>query len=246
MPELMKQDRPLEIEAVTPMGLLLMAVQQGSSMDTIERLAKLQREIVEYDARIAFDQAMQRSQGRMRTIGVDATNPQTHSKYATYAKLDSAIRPIYTSEGLSLSFDTGEAPSVDVVRVMCYVAHSSGHMRTYKVDMPADGKGAKGGDVMTKTHATGAAMSYGMRYLLKMIFNVAISETDDDGNGAKQIPDDEFARHMDYIEAAQDLASLQKAFVAAFKAADAARDTVAAANFVKAKDARKKAINENR
>jgi len=50
--------------------------------------------------------------------------------------------------------------------------------------MPADGKGAKGGDVMTKTHAAGSAMSYGMRYLLKMIFNVAIGENDDDGNGA--------------------------------------------------------------
>jgi hypothetical protein len=52
--------------------------------------------------------------------------------------------------------------------------------------MPADGKGAKGGDVMTKTHATGAAMSYGMRYLLKMIFNVAIGEDDKDGNAPEQ------------------------------------------------------------
>lgn len=32
--------------------------------------------------------------------------------------------------------------------------------------------------MMTKTHATGAAMSYGMRYLLKMIFNAAIGEAD--------------------------------------------------------------------
>jgi hypothetical protein len=50
--------------------------------------------------------------------------------------------------------------------------------------MPADGKGARGGDVMTKTHATGSAASYGMRYLLKMIFNIAVAEADDDGNAA--------------------------------------------------------------
>jgi hypothetical protein len=49
--------------------------------------------------------------------------------------------------------------------------------------MPADGKGAKGGDVMTKTHATGSAIQYGMRYLLKMIFNIAVGD-DDDGNAA--------------------------------------------------------------
>jgi hypothetical protein len=49
--------------------------------------------------------------------------------------------------------------------------------------MPADGKGARGNDVMTKTHATGAAITYGKRYLLGMIFNLAVTR-DDDGNGA--------------------------------------------------------------
>jgi hypothetical protein len=49
--------------------------------------------------------------------------------------------------------------------------------------MPADGKGAKGGDVMTKTHAIGAAVTYGKRYLLGMIFNIAVGgDVDDDGN----------------------------------------------------------------
>ena len=32
------------------------------------------------------------------------------------------------------------------------------------------------------THATGSAVSYGQRYLLKMIFNVAVGEDDRDGN----------------------------------------------------------------
>ena len=59
------------------------------------------------------------------------------------------------------------------MRVVCYVSLGA-HTRKYKADMPADRKGAKGGNVITKTHATGAAMSYGMRYLLKYIFNVAI------------------------------------------------------------------------
>ena len=37
---------------------------------------------------------------------------------------------------------------------------------------------------MTKTHATGSAFTYGQRYLLKMIFNVATGELDDDGQKA--------------------------------------------------------------
>jgi hypothetical protein len=36
---------------------------------------------------------------------------------------------------------------------------------------------------MTKTHAMGSGVSYGMRYLLRMIFNLAI-DYDDDGNAA--------------------------------------------------------------
>ena len=71
---------------------------------------------------------------------------------------------------------------MDYVLVLCRVSHKDGHCRTYQKEMPADGKGAKGGDVMTKTHAAGAAMSYGMRYLLKGIFNVAVGEEDKDGN----------------------------------------------------------------
>ena len=53
--------------------------------------------------------------------------------------------------------------------------------------MPADGKGAKGGDVMTKTHAHVSATSYGKRVLLGMIFNIATGN-DDDGNAAAARP----------------------------------------------------------
>src|SRR5690606_15862485 len=72
--------------------------------------------------------------------------------------------------------------------------------------MPADGKGAKGGDVMTKTHAAGSAMSYGQRYLLKLIFNVAIGENDDDGNSAGSGFD--ISGWRDKIEGASDKAEL--------------------------------------
>jgi hypothetical protein len=49
--------------------------------------------------------------------------------------------------------------------------------------MPIDTKGARGGDVMTRTHATGSAYTYGKRYLLIGMFNLAIGD-DDDGNTA--------------------------------------------------------------
>ncbi|OAM84199.1 ERF family protein [Devosia elaeis] len=97
------------------------------------------------------------------------------------------MRPIYTKHGFALSFNDGEGAPADWVRIVCHVTNS-GHTRIYHKDMPADGKGAKGGDVMTKTHAVGAAQSYAMRYLLRMIFNVSVGEGDNDGNVAAASP----------------------------------------------------------
>lgn len=153
-------------------------------IDKMERLIAMQERIQARDAELSFNRAMVSAQAEMRPIAANASNPQTKSRYATYDKLDRVLRPIYTQHGFSLSFDEGESSKPDHVRVVCYVSHSDGHTRTYHRDMPADGKGAKGGDVMTKTHAAGAAGSYGARYLLKGIFNVSVGEEDDDGNGA--------------------------------------------------------------
>jgi hypothetical protein len=173
-------------------------------LDKMERLMRMRKEMLAEEAERAFNLAMKDAQKEMRPIGADALNPQTKSKYATYAKLDSVLRPIYTAHGFSLSFDEADSPKPEHIRVLCYVSHEGGHTRTYRKDMPADGKGAKGGDVMTKTHATGAAASYGARYLLKGIFNIAVGEEDKDGNkpaDVETISEDQVMQLRDLIEA---------------------------------------------
>ena len=160
------------------------AANPQTDIEKMERLWAMHERIVARDAEQAFNESMGAAQGDMGRISADATNKQTHSKYATYGQLDRHVRPVYTAHGFSLSFDTADGAPEGCLRVLAYVSHKAGHTRTYRADVPSDGKGAKGGDVMTKTHATGSAMSYGMRYLLKMIFNIAIGEDDDDGNAA--------------------------------------------------------------
>ena len=125
------------------------------------------------------------AQAKMTRVATDQSNSRTNSRYASYAALDRHLRPIYSELGFALSFDSGDAPE-GTVKVLCHVSHRGGHTRTYSAMMPADGKGAKGGDVMSKTHAVGSAFTYGQRYLLKMIFNVAVG-TDDDGNAASGV-----------------------------------------------------------
>jgi hypothetical protein len=180
------------------------AVDPNADVEKLERLMAMAERVRAKDAEQAFNAAMTDAQSGMSRISADGNNPSTKSKYATYAALDRVVRPIYTSHGFALSFDTGPDAPADHVRVLCHVSHREGHSRTYRIDMPADGKGAKGGDVMTKTHAVGAAMSYGSRYLLKLIFNVAVGEDDNDGNGAsgETITTEQLAKLQEMMEQA--------------------------------------------
>ena len=151
-------------------------------MGRIERGAALYKDALIRDAETAFNDAMAAAQEEMRPISANASNPQTKSRYAKYDALDNAVRPIYSKHGFSLSFYQGEGAPEGCIRVQCKLSRG-GHTERPYIDMAADGKGAKGGDVMTKTHAIGAAVTYGRRYLLGMIFNLVIGD-DDDGNAA--------------------------------------------------------------
>jgi hypothetical protein len=153
-------------------------------VDKLDHLMRLQERVRSDDARKAYNAAMSAAQSEMGRISTDAVNPQTRSRYASYGQLDKALRPIYSRHGFAVSFNTADSPLEQHVRVLATVTHSEGHERDYQADIPCDGKGPKGNDVMSKTHAAGSAMSYGQRYLFKLIWNVAIGENDDDGNAA--------------------------------------------------------------
>lgn len=180
------QEQPVaplpEATALTPMQMAYQLVARGSDFASVREMLDYSKQLEREAAEVAFSVALTAAQGEMGVVATNATNPQTRSRYADYAQLDRAIRPIYQRHGFALSFNDGVIDKPDWVRIECYVSHVGGHTRVYHKDMPADGKGAKGNDVMTKTHAVGAAQSYAMRYLLRMIFNVAVGEEDKDGN----------------------------------------------------------------
>lgn len=230
-----------QLDSVSLIQVISQAARDPSiDINKLERLMDMHERLTAREAEKAFNAAMTACQLEMKQISADAENPQTRSRYATYAKLDHHLRPIYTKHGFALSFDEGESKP-DMVRVVCIVSHVGGHSRSYHRDIPADGKGAKGGDVMTKTHAAGAAGSYGARYLVRGIFNVAIGELDNDGNGSGGMDEGKIADHLAAIDTA-DTESLKKAFGVAWKAAEAAKDKGAMRLFTEHKDARKKAL----
>ncbi len=152
-------------------------------IERLERLLDMQERISAKQAETDFAVSMSAAQSEMAPITTDEKNTHTGSKYATYAQLDRALRPIYTKHGFALSFDEAESPKAGHIRVICHVSHRGGHTRVYHRDMPVVTTGIAGNAMMTETHGNASAQSYAMRYLLKGVFNVAIAEDDDDGNG---------------------------------------------------------------
>lgn len=142
------------------------------------------KRVQDEQARKEWAAAFVAAQQEMEPIKKDANNTQTKSRYASFEALDRALRPIYTKNGFAPTFDTEDSDKPDHIRVVMDLIHIGGHSRRYHVDMPADGKGAKGGDVMTKTHAAGSAFTYGKRYVFGNAFNIATTDNDDDGNAA--------------------------------------------------------------
>jgi hypothetical protein len=182
------QHPPPALVTAKPSSLLEAIIHAASdpSIDIakVEHLVRLKKEIDAAEAEGLFNEALAAAQAQMVPILANTVNSEVGRphRYASYAALDRVVRPIYTAHGLAVTFDTGERSTDTAVEVVCYLT-GHGHGRRYSILMPADGKGAKGGDVMSRTHAAASAISYGMRYLLVMVFNLAVDK-DDDGNAA--------------------------------------------------------------
>ena len=92
--------------------------------------------------------------------------------------------------------------------------------------------------------APGKALSYAMKYALLKLFNLETGEDEESRYNPEGLDDELLAEHLKAINEAGDEVALKKAFTAAFKAADAAKDKEASKLFIKTKDARKKTIAE--
>lgn len=154
------------------------------NVDKLDRLLAMRDRAIAQEREREFFEVLSRAQAEMGPVVADAKNPETHSKYASHAALDRAVRPIYTKPeyNFALTYDTEPCSIPDMMTFVCF-ATARGHTRKYTIDLPVDGKGPKGGNVMSRTHAASSGVTYAMRILLKMVFNLPV-DRDDDGNAA--------------------------------------------------------------
>lgn len=153
-------------------------------ISNLERLMAMQIQREERRAASHYNTLMAQAQADMGQVSKDSVNPVTRSRYASLAALDEAIRAVYTQYGFSVEFNDETPTDRDAnqgLLIAAYVANGP-ERRRFQKWIPISTTGIAGRQAMTATHASIAAVTYGRRALLKMVFNIA--EVDDDGNTA--------------------------------------------------------------
>lgn len=158
-----------------------MMTDQSVPMERLEKAMDMFERLQAQQAEKAFNAALAASQAEMPQIAKNRKNLHTKSKYSDLAAINEKAQPIYGKHGLSVSFSTFKSEFPGHYGVQGTLSHADGHSKVYPADIPADTGGMKGNTNKTATQAFGSTMSYGQRYLVCLIFNIATS-MDDDGN----------------------------------------------------------------
>lgn len=168
-------------------ALLAQGIQSGLSVDALERLLSMRRELQAEQAKASFFAALSRFQAQIPAIPKNQVARVSSAKgtfsyhYADLAGIQRAIAPGLADCGLSVSFDTLQDAGGYVVQAKIH--HVGGHSETTTFRVPVDTQAR-----MNSTQAAGSALTYGRRYALTAALGIVTAEDDDDGQAITAAP----------------------------------------------------------
>lgn len=177
-----------EAPAPVPQGDAFVALFERLARDPsidparIQQFLVMKREEEDRQAQRAYNAAMAAAQAALIPVARNKNNSQTSSKYADLAAIAEAALPIINGHGFGISCSEFRSDRENHLGVACDVTHAGGHGRHYEFHIPMDGTGLKGNPNKTATHAYSSSLTYGRRYAMCAVFNIATK--DDDGNAA--------------------------------------------------------------
>jgi len=178
----MSEEKQLAVEQtsnVVPMvdgrpDLLAYAIQQGSSIETIEKMMDLKERNDKYEAEKQFIDAMNKF--RATCPPIKKTKKGHNSNYAGLAESIDQIKETESDCGLSHRWTTGKAEDGQTM-VTCIVSHIGGHAESTTLTGDPDTSGSK-----NSIQAVGSTVSYLQRYTLFATLGIAAGDEDTDGN----------------------------------------------------------------
>lgn len=169
-----------QVATVQPEASTLIAVisrvatDPNCDLDKMERLLNMQERVMAKQAEQAFNAAMAAMQAEIPSIAERGTGHNI--KYATLEDILDTVRPIMHKYGFAVSFRISQ---VDRVTVTGVLMHKDGHREETSMTLAADTSGSK-----NAVQAIGSSVSYGKRYVLCAMLNIATRGEDDNGYAA--------------------------------------------------------------
>lgn len=178
------------------------ATNPAVDIDKMERLMKMHTDMLERNAKMAFDAALCTMQPELPVVDRrgkivirDKNNKETiiqSTPYALWEDINEAIRPKLKEYGFALSFRSGlsEDGRVTVTGVL---SHKDGHREETMMTLQHDSTGSK-----NAVQAVGSSLSYGKRYTATALLNITTKGEDDDAKraGADAVVSDEQAETL--------------------------------------------------
>lgn len=173
----------LPTPSVSVEDMIVRAIDKGVSVETMERLLAMRRELKAEVAKEAFDKSMAQFQRRCPPIRkskkVFERGSATKVRYA-YAPLEAIVeqtKELIAEHGFSYSIDA----KVEVeaaqhwVTALCKVTHAQGHSQVSQFKVPID-KDA----YMNESQKHASALTFAKRYAFISAFGIMTADEDDD------------------------------------------------------------------
>ena len=167
--------------------LITRAIDKNVSVETMERLLKMRRELKAEYAKEEFDKAMANFQMDCpevkKTKEVKTKSGQVAYRYAPIEVIVRQVKSVLQANGFSYSIQTETEPGK--VKSICIVKHIAGHSESYNMEVPLGNKT----QVMSDSQVVAAASTFSKRYAFCNAFGILTGDEDDDGRSTDQTND---------------------------------------------------------
>jgi hypothetical protein len=226
---------------ITPAGLLQIAVKQGATVEKLAQLLELQERWQASQARQAYNAAMAKFKRKPPKLikNEHVKSGNTEYDYATLDHVTEAITKTLSAVGINHRWKVSQSTEITVT---CVLTHEMGHSEETTLRAIPDTTGSK-----NSIQAIGSTVTYLERYTLLAAMGMAAAGMDNDGRLADeeqkpQISEARLLEGLTSIKESPDLVTLQRTFVIVVQEAHEINDKDAEAQYIKAKDERKRVL----
>ena len=183
------EQKPVKSDSFNIESLIGQAISNSSSVETLQQLLSMRKELKAEWAKGEYDRAMRDFQGECPTIEKTKSVPTRSGAVAyKYAPIDSIInqvKPILQKHGFSYSSNMEFIENGTIkVKVTIKITHSVGHSEITEMTVPLGNKT----EIMSQTQVVAAAQTFAKRYAFCNALGILSGDEDNDAAPTMEIP----------------------------------------------------------